>query len=98
MSSRERREPVDDLEFMIRESLLERAGGRYPRPVLRRALLQRAARQQRRLGWRLPAVHLRLLRPDPARLAHHAAFTQMLYLQALFGPRLGCSSFSSLMR
>ncbi len=56
MSSRERRGPVDDFESMIRESLLERAGGRHPRPVMRRTLLQRAARQQRRLGWRLPSV------------------------------------------
>jgi hypothetical protein len=98
MSSRERRGPADDLDSLIRESLLERAGGRYPRPAMRRALLQRAARQQRRLGWRLPSVHLRLLRPDPARFAPHAAFNHMLYVQALFGPRLGWTCFSSLMR
>jgi hypothetical protein len=98
MNSRNGRESVDPFELLIRQSLEDRAGGKTPRPVVRRTLLARAARQQRRLSWRLPGSVTGLFKHDYARFSHHTTQNQMLYLEALFGPRLGGYSFNQLMR
>jgi hypothetical protein len=96
MNSRDRRGHADALDLLIRQSLEERAGGRTPRPVLRRNLLARAARQQRRYALRLPGTLSGFFRQDYAHFSHHSAQNQLLYLEALFGPRLGGFSFNQL--
>ena len=98
MNSRERRDSADPMDLLIRQSLQDRAGGKTPRPVARRNILARAARQQRRYALRLPGAISGLLKNDYAPFSHHTAQNQMLYLEALFGPRLGGFSFNQLMR
>jgi hypothetical protein len=98
MNSRNGRDSADPMEKLIRQSLQDEAGGKTPRPVARRNLMQRAARQQRRFAWRLPGTVTGLFRQDFARFSHHTAQNQMLYLEALFGPRMGGYSFNQLMR
>lgn len=101
MNSRERRagrDSADPRELLIRQSLQDRAGGKTPRPVVRRNILQRAARQQRRYAWRLPSSVTGLFKHDYAHFSHHTSQNQMLYVEALFGPRLGGFSFNQLMR
>jgi hypothetical protein len=89
---------MDQMEMLIRQSLEDRAGGKTPRPVVRRNILQRAARQQRRYALRLPGAISGLFKHDFAHFSHHTSQNQMLYLEALFGPRLGGYSFNQLMR
>lgn len=98
MNSRERRPSADSMDLLIRRSLQAEAGSKTPRPAARRSLLARAARQQRRYALRLPGAITSLLKPDHAYFAHHTAQSQMPYLEAFFGPRLGGFSFNQLMR
>jgi hypothetical protein len=98
MNSRNGRESSDSMEMLIRQSLQDRADGKTPRPVVRRNILARAARQQRRYALRLPGSITGLLKHDFAHFSHHTTQNQMLYLEALFGPRLGGYSFNQLMR
>jgi hypothetical protein len=86
------------MELLIRQSLQDRAGGKGPRPVVRRDLLARAARQHRRYALRLPGAISGLLRDDYMPFTHHTTQNQLLYIEALFGPRLGGFSFNQLMR
>jgi hypothetical protein len=95
MNSRERRDSGDAMDLLIRQSLQDRAGGKTPRPVVRRSLLARAARQQRRYALRLPSL-AGFLKHDYLPFSHHTAQNQMLYLEALFGPRMGGFSFNQL--
>jgi hypothetical protein len=96
MSSRDRREPLDALEVLIRQSLHERVPATAaPRPEVRRRLMNRASRQTRRLGWRLPVVLNRSLE-DLASRSYTSPQTHILYAEALFGPRL--SWLNQLMR
>jgi hypothetical protein len=98
MNSRERRGTFDPTEILIRESLQERAG-KAPRPELRRQVLQRAARQQRRLAWRLPPSLSRVLSDSPSvRYSPWSPENHMLSVEALFGLRLGWFSYNHLMR
>jgi hypothetical protein len=98
MNSRERRDGSDSMDLLIRQSLQDRAGGKTPRPVVRRNILARAARQQRRYSLRLPSAISGFLRDDYAPFTHHSTQNQLLYLEALFGPRMGGFSFNQLMR
>lgn len=98
MNSRKGRDRNDPFETLLWHSLQDRAGSQAPRPVVRRSLLQRAARQQRRFSWRLPGTVTGLFSHEYAGFSHHSAQNQMLYLEALFGPRLGGYSFNQLMR
>lgn len=98
MNSRERRDSTDPMDLLIRQSLQDRAGGKTPRPLLRRNILARAARRQRRYALRLPSAISGLLKNDYAPFSHHTTQNQMLYLEALFGPRMGGFSFNQLMR
>lgn len=98
MGSRDRRESLDQFEILIRESLAARAGGRAPAPQARRGLLQRAAREQRRFSWRLPVSLPGLFNDGQSRLTNQSTQHHRLYLEALFGPRLGWFSFNQFMR
>ncbi len=97
MNSRDRRESFDAFEVMIRQGLHTRAGEKLPRPELRRELLQRAGRQPRRAPWRLP-VALPSLFSEPDYVRQRTAENHMLYLESLFGLRLGWFSYNQLMR
>jgi hypothetical protein len=99
MNSRDRRESFDPLEIILRESLMARAAHKTPSPDVRRRLLQRAARQQRRWAWRLPisipglfADSNRRLESQPA--THH----HLQYVEALFGPRLSWFPLNQVLR
>jgi hypothetical protein len=96
MNSRDRRESADPMDLLIRQSLQHRAGGKVPRALARRTLLARAARHQRRYALRLPSVFSRLLQQDYLPFAHTNSQNQILYVEALFGPRLGNYSFTQL--
>jgi hypothetical protein len=98
MSSRNRRESFDPFEISLREALHARAARATPAPDLRRQLLQRAAKQQRRFPWRLPISWPGLFRESRPAQDHLAAQRHMLYVEHLFGPRLGWFSFNQLMR
>jgi len=98
MSSRDRRESLDPFEVLLRESLRAKAAHAAPAPDVRRRLLQRAARQQRRLPWRLPFSWPGLFRDSHFPHDQHAAQHHLLYVENLFGPRLGWFSFNQLMR
>ncbi len=98
MSSRDRRESLDPLEIALRESLRANAAHAIPAPDVRRQLLQRAARQQRRFPWRLSVSWPGLFRDNHAPHDHRAAQHHLLYVENLFGPRLGWFSFNQLMR
>jgi hypothetical protein len=88
MSLRDRRESLDALEVLIRQSLQERVPpAAAPRPEVRRRLLDRAGRQARRMGWRLPVMTNRTLE-DLASRAYTSPQAHILYAEALFGPRL----------
>ena len=56
MNSRERRRSLDTFEVLIHDGLQERIADKLPAPDVRQQLLQRAARQQRRFSWQLPAA------------------------------------------
>jgi hypothetical protein len=104
MNSRERRDRLDSFEIRIRESLMAEAGRETPAPEVRRALLERAGRQQRRFGWRLPLLPLlsfalpSLFDPGYAQPANENSQVHVLYVESLFGPRLGWASFNQLIR
>jgi hypothetical protein len=104
MNSRDRRDRLDSFEVRIRQSLNAEASRKAPSAEVRRALLERAARQQRRLGWRLPFLPLlSLALPglfDSAdhRLTNPNSQIHVLYVEALFGPRLGWASYNQLIR
>jgi hypothetical protein len=104
MNSRERRDRLDPFEIRIRESLMAGAGRKAPAPEVRRALLERADRQQRRFGWRLPFLSIlsfalpTLFDPGYARFANQNSQVHVLYVESLFGPRLGWASFNQLIR
>ncbi|MCC7358252.1 MAG: hypothetical protein IT317_02175 [Anaerolineales bacterium] len=98
MNSRNRREVLDPLEVTLRDSLRAAAGSAAPAPTLRRRLLQRAARQQRRLPWRAAFGRPGLFRESHTSHDHLAAQYHLLYVENLFGPRLGWFSFNQLMR
>lgn len=99
MNSRDRREPYNASEVLIRQALQARAGQAAPAPQVRRRLMERAAQQHRRSAWSLGAGLTRLFAEPggdwrPSVAPHH----QLLYVDALFGPRLGWVSFNQLMR
>ena len=98
MSSRNRRESFDPFEISVREALQARVAHKTPAPDVRRNLLERAVRQQRRFPWRMPITWPSLFRES--RLPHDqlAAQHHLLYVENLFGPRLGWFSFNQLMR
>lgn len=96
MNSRDRRESADPMDLLIRQSLQHQVGGRAPRPMVRRSLLARAARHQRRYALRLPSVFTRLLQQDYLPFAYAGSQNQILYVEALFGPRLGNYSLTQL--
>lgn len=98
MSSRDRRASLDPFEIVVRESLRSKTARAVPAPDLRHTLLQRAARQQRRFPWRRPLAWPGLFRDNRLPLDHYAAQRHRLYLESLFGPRLGWFSFNQLMR
>lgn len=98
MSSRDRRESLEPFEIAVRDSLLARAAHPTPAPAVRRQLLQRAARQQRRFPWRSPIAWPGLFRENQTPPDHRAAQHYMLSVEGLFGPRLGWFSFNQLMR
>jgi hypothetical protein len=99
MNSRDRREPYNASEVLIRQALQVRASQAAPGPRARRRLMERAAGQHRRTAWALGS-HLTRLFTDsggdwrPSVAPHY----QLLYAEALFGPRLGWVSFNQLMR
>ena len=99
MNSRERRESLDAMEAMIRQSLQARTGSKVPGANVRRSLLQRAGRQRRRLDWRLPTNVGNASEEGqvwlPVTVSPHQ---HVLYIEALFGPRLSWLSFNQLMR
>lgn len=97
MNSRERRESLGSFELLIRETLREQAGNKLPAPEVRRALLNRAARQQRRLGWRLPISLSGLFSDSRSQLVHPVP-QHLFYFESLFAPPLGWFSFNQLMR
>jgi hypothetical protein len=103
MNSRNRRDHLGPFEIRIRESLTTEAGRKAPGPEVRRLLLERAGRQQRRLGWRwrLPSLSFAvssLFDGRSSRLINANTEMHVLYVEALFGPRLGWASFNQLIR
>jgi hypothetical protein len=104
MNSRERRDRLDPFEIRIRESLMTEAGRKTPAPEVRRSLLERADRRQRRLGWRWPVLSFlsfalpSLFDPGYANLSGPTTQVHVLYVESLFGPRLGWASFNQLIR
>lgn len=103
MNSRNRRDRLGPFEIRIRESLITEAGRKAPSADARRLLLERAARQQRQLGWRwrLPSLSFAvssLFDGRYSRLVNPNTETHVLYVEALFGPRLGWASFNQLIR
>ena len=98
MSLRDRREPLDALEVLIRQSLRERAAGKAPSPLRRREVLQRAAHQRRHLAWRLPRLFVGLFGERPSWFVYADDQYTPVYLESLFGPRLGWFSFNQLVR
>jgi len=103
MNSHKRRDRLGPFEIRIRESLMTEAGRKTPSPEVRRLLLERAARQQHRLGWRwrLPSLSFAvssLFDNRHSRIVNENTQTHVLYVEALFGPRLGWASFNQLIR
>jgi hypothetical protein len=98
MSSRDRRAALDPLDILLRESLRSNTAHAAPAPSVRRRLLQRAARQRRRFPWQLPAAWPNPFRDNRPLHDHHSAQQHLLYVESLFGPRLGWFSFNQLMR
>jgi hypothetical protein len=104
MNLRERRDRLDPFEIRIRESLMADAGRKAPAPEVRRALLERARPRRRRLGWRLPFIPIlsfalpSLFDPGYATGGSQNSQTHVLYVEALFGPRLGWASINQLIR
>jgi hypothetical protein len=99
MNSRERRESLDPFEILLRESLMARVAGKTPSADGRRRLQQRAARQQRRWVWRLP-FSIPGLFTDSSRLLGNEPVTHqhLLYVEALFGPRLAWFPLNQVLR
>ena len=103
MNSRERRDRLDPFEIRIRESLMAEAGRKAPAPEVRRALLERAGPRRRR-GWRMPLIPIlsfvlpSLFDPGYAQVTNQNSQTHVLYVEALFGPRLGWASINQLIR
>jgi hypothetical protein len=100
---RDRRDHFEPFEIRVRESLMSEAGRKAPSPEARRLLLERAGRQQRGLGWRwrLPSLSFAvssLFDGRYSRLVNANTETHVLYVEALFGPRLGWASFNQLIR
>ena len=98
MNLRDRREAAGEFEALIRQSLGANVAHKHPSGDVRRRLLQRAAGQQRRKVWRLPMSYSRLFDDNRLQLAPSAIPNHRLYIEALFGPRLGWFNFSQLMR
>ncbi len=98
MNSRERRESLDGFEILIRESLQERTAGCAPAPSVRQGLLERAARQQRRFTWRLPAAMRSRMDEGSPRPTYQFSPTHRFYLEALFAGRLGYMALNQLVR
>jgi hypothetical protein len=89
MNSRERREPLDPFEILLRESLMARVARKAPSANARQRLLQRAARQHQRWAWRLPFSIPGLFADSNRRLDNQqATHHHLLYVESLFGPRL----------
>ena len=98
MNSRERRESLDGFELLIRESLQERTNGCAPAPGVRQELLKRAARQQRRFIWRLPAVMRGRMDEGLPRPTYQFSPAHRFYFEALFAGRLGYMALNQLVR
>ncbi|HUS14035.1 MAG TPA: hypothetical protein VM536_03360 [Chloroflexia bacterium] len=98
MNSRDRRESLDGFELLIRESLQERTGGCAPAPDVRQQLLGRAARQQRRFIWRLPAVMRSRMDEGSPRPTYQFSPNHRFYFEALFAGRLGWMALNQLVR
>ena len=98
MNSRDRRESLDPFELTLRDSLKASAGSAAPAPDVRRRLLQRAVRQQHRFPWRVSVAWPGLFRESHTPHDHLATQHHLLYVENLFGPRLGWFSFNQLMR
>ena len=98
MNSRERRESLDGFEVLIRESLRERTAGCAPALSVRQDLLARAARQQRRFIWRLPAALRSRMDEGSPRSAYQFSPSHRFYLEALFAGRLGWMALNQLVR
>ena len=98
MNSRERRESLDGFEMLIRESLQERVANCAPTPAVRQQLLKRAARQQQRFIWRLPAAIFTRRDDTLPRPTYQLSPNQRFYLEALFAGRVGWMALNSLMR
>jgi hypothetical protein len=98
MNSRERRESLDGFELLIRESLQERTAGCAPATSVRQELLERAARQQRRFIWRLPAAMRSRMDRGESTAAYGFSPSHRFYLEALFAGRLGYMALNQLVR
>ena len=98
MNSRERRESLDALDILIRESLQERTAGSLPAPALRQELLRRAERQHRRFTWRLPAAIRGRLDEGLPRPTYQLSPNPRFYFEALFAGRLGWMALNQLVR
>ena len=98
MNSRERRESLDGFELLIRESLQERTANCAPAPTVRKELMARAAREQRRFIWRLPAAMRGRMGEHSAQPAYGFSPSHRMYLEALFAGRLGYMALNQLVR
>ena len=98
MNSRERRESLDGFELLIRESLRERTANCAPAPSVRKDLLARAARQQRRFIWRLPAALRSRMDDGLPRPTYQFSPAHRFYFEALFAGRLGYMALNQLVR
>ena len=98
MNSRERRESLDGFEILIRESLQDRTARSAPAPAVRQELLRRAARQQQRISWRLPAAMRGRLEEGLPRPTYQLSPNHRFYLEALFAGRLGWMALNQLVR
>ena len=99
MNLRERREPLDHMETLLRHSLRERTAHQGPLPKVRDSLMQRAAAQRRvGLGWRLPFSLTGLFSGNAFRLTIAGSYNQVPNFEAFFGPRLSWYTINQLMR
>jgi hypothetical protein len=96
MNLRDRREPLDHIDIVMRASLRARTTGKYPAPEVRQKLLRRAAEEERG-SWRMP-FSLPGIFDASARFRYRTPMGQMVTMEALFGPRLGWFSYNQIMR
>jgi hypothetical protein len=97
MSLRERREPVDELDILVRHSLRTRVARKSPSPEVRDQLMRRAGEHHGRLSWRLPFT-LKGVFSGADRFTYRTPQNQLIYVEALFGPRLNWFTYNHMMR